>query len=105
MSDSMTLWDGLFALDSTLQLSRWICVAMLIRIRNKRWLTFLTSLHCAHHVRTQSFHQIIVANSLTYFDTHLIIRLHLRQLYIPPSSCSKHKLYKRHPHQIQVSPL
>ncbi|KAF8334135.1 rab-GTPase-TBC domain-containing protein [Cantharellus anzutake] len=34
VGDSMVLWDGLFASDPTLQLSKWICVAMLIRIRN-----------------------------------------------------------------------
>ena len=35
MPDALTLWDGLFACDSTLELAQWICVAMLIRIRNE----------------------------------------------------------------------
>ncbi|OSX64831.1 hypothetical protein POSPLADRAFT_1123881, partial [Postia placenta MAD-698-R-SB12] len=35
MHDSMVLWDGLFACDPTFDLAEWICVAMLIRIRNK----------------------------------------------------------------------
>ena len=32
----MTLWDGLFAVDPTFNLAQWICVTMLVRIRNKR---------------------------------------------------------------------
>ncbi|KZT11595.1 RabGAP/TBC [Laetiporus sulphureus 93-53] len=35
MHDSMIIWDGLFACDPTFDLAQWICVAMLIRIRNK----------------------------------------------------------------------
>lgn len=35
MPDALTLWDGLFACDATLDLAQWICVAMLIRIRNE----------------------------------------------------------------------
>ena len=33
--ESMILWDGLFALDPSLELAQWVCVAMLVRIRNK----------------------------------------------------------------------
>ena len=36
MDDAMVLWDGLFACDPSFDLAPWICVAMLIRIRNKR---------------------------------------------------------------------
>ncbi|KAF5365589.1 hypothetical protein D9758_003208 [Tetrapyrgos nigripes] len=35
MSDAMKLWDGLFACDPSFELAPWICVAMLIRIRNE----------------------------------------------------------------------
>ncbi|KAF9559134.1 RabGAP/TBC [Agrocybe pediades] len=35
MADALKLWDGLFACDSTLALAQWVCVAMLIRIRNE----------------------------------------------------------------------
>lgn len=35
MPDALTLWDGIFACDATLDLALWICVAMLIRIRNE----------------------------------------------------------------------
>lgn len=35
MPDAMMLWDGLFATDPTMALSQWVCVAMLIRIRNE----------------------------------------------------------------------
>ncbi|KIM49172.1 hypothetical protein M413DRAFT_438340 [Hebeloma cylindrosporum] len=35
MPDALKLWDGLFACDSTLHLAQWVCVAMLIRIRNE----------------------------------------------------------------------
>ncbi|EPQ58582.1 RabGAP/TBC [Gloeophyllum trabeum ATCC 11539] len=35
LPDAMVLWDGLFAVDHTLDLAQWVCVAMLIRIRNK----------------------------------------------------------------------
>ena len=35
MQDAMILWDGLFACDPTFDLAQWICVAMLLRIRNK----------------------------------------------------------------------
>lgn len=36
MHDAMVLWDGLFACDPTFDLAQWVCVAMLMRIRNKR---------------------------------------------------------------------
>ncbi|KAG5654512.1 hypothetical protein H0H81_001153 [Sphagnurus paluster] len=35
MIDAMKLWDGLFACDPTIELAQWVCVAMLIRIRNE----------------------------------------------------------------------
>ncbi|KAF7338357.1 Rab-GAP TBC domain-containing protein [Mycena venus] len=35
MGSAMKLWDGLFACDPTFHLAPWICVAMLIRIRNE----------------------------------------------------------------------
>lgn len=35
MQDAMVLWDGLFACDPTFEIVEWICVAMLIRIRNR----------------------------------------------------------------------
>ncbi|KAF5381115.1 hypothetical protein D9615_003910 [Tricholomella constricta] len=35
MTDAMKLWDGLFACDPTFELAQWVCVAMLIRIRNE----------------------------------------------------------------------
>ncbi|KAI0059095.1 RabGAP/TBC [Artomyces pyxidatus] len=35
MHDAMVLWDGLFAVDPSLELGPWICVAMLVRIRNR----------------------------------------------------------------------
>ncbi|KIM80775.1 hypothetical protein PILCRDRAFT_9217 [Piloderma croceum F 1598] len=35
MQDAMILWDGLFACDPTFEIVQWICVAMLLRIRNK----------------------------------------------------------------------
>ncbi|THH21112.1 hypothetical protein EW146_g377 [Bondarzewia mesenterica] len=35
MHDAMILWDGLFAVDPTFELAPWICVAMLVRIRNR----------------------------------------------------------------------
>jgi TBC1 domain family member 5 len=35
MHDAMVLWDGLFACDPTFELAQWVCVAMLIRIRNQ----------------------------------------------------------------------
>jgi TBC1 domain family protein 5 len=36
MDDAMVLWDGLFACDPSFELAQWVCVAMLLRIRNKR---------------------------------------------------------------------
>jgi TBC1 domain family protein 5 len=36
MPESMMIWDGLFACDPHIHLAKWICVAMLIRIRNQR---------------------------------------------------------------------
>jgi len=35
MDDAMLLWDGMFAVDPSLEIALWICVAMLIRIRNQ----------------------------------------------------------------------
>ncbi|KAI0747622.1 RabGAP/TBC [Daedaleopsis nitida] len=35
MEDAMVMWDGLFAVDPSFDLAQWICVAMLVRIRNK----------------------------------------------------------------------
>ncbi|KAF9451081.1 RabGAP/TBC [Macrolepiota fuliginosa MF-IS2] len=34
MPDALRLWDGLFACDPTFDLAQWVCIAMLIRIRN-----------------------------------------------------------------------
>lgn len=44
MDDAMVLWDGLFACDPSFDLAPWICVAMLIRIRNRREYLFCTLL-------------------------------------------------------------
>ena len=38
----MVLWDALFAVDPSFDLALWICVAMLVRIRNKRGSTTLS---------------------------------------------------------------
>ncbi|EJD46100.1 RabGAP/TBC [Auricularia subglabra TFB-10046 SS5] len=35
LSDAMLLWDGLFACEEMFDVAQWICVAMLIRIRNE----------------------------------------------------------------------
>ncbi|KDQ06749.1 hypothetical protein BOTBODRAFT_621649 [Botryobasidium botryosum FD-172 SS1] len=35
MSESMLLWDALFALNSICEVAQWICIAMLLRIRNQ----------------------------------------------------------------------
>ncbi|KAF9457184.1 rab-GTPase-TBC domain-containing protein [Collybia nuda] len=35
MKDSMKIWDGIFACDPTFEIALWICVAMLIRVRNE----------------------------------------------------------------------
>ncbi|KLO18816.1 hypothetical protein SCHPADRAFT_844411 [Schizopora paradoxa] len=35
LSDAMMLWDGIFSADERFELVPWICVAMLIRIRNQ----------------------------------------------------------------------
>ncbi|GBE80030.1 RabGAP/TBC protein [Sparassis crispa] len=35
MQDAMIIWDGLFACDPSFDLAQWLCVAMLIRIRNQ----------------------------------------------------------------------
>ncbi|KAI1784049.1 RabGAP/TBC [Ganoderma leucocontextum] len=35
LDDAMVLWDALFAVDPSFDLALWICVAMLVRIRNK----------------------------------------------------------------------
>lgn len=48
----MLLWDAIFAVDPSLEIAPWVCVAMLIRIRNKcqyiliqftEWLTLFCS--------------------------------------------------------------
>jgi hypothetical protein len=36
LDEAMMLWDGLLACDPTFELAEWVCVAMLLRIRNKR---------------------------------------------------------------------
>jgi hypothetical protein len=35
LPDALQLWDALFACDASLALAQWVCVAMLIRIRNE----------------------------------------------------------------------
>ncbi|TFK29890.1 RabGAP/TBC [Coprinopsis marcescibilis] len=35
MTDTMKLWDGLFACDPSLALAQWVCVAMLLRVRTE----------------------------------------------------------------------
>lgn len=44
MQDAMILWDGLFACDPTLEIAQWICVAMLMRIRNQCKIFFVVYL-------------------------------------------------------------
>lgn len=34
--DAMVLWDGILACDPQFHIAEWICVAMLVRIRNSR---------------------------------------------------------------------
>ena len=46
MEDAMVLWDGMFAVDPSFTLAQWVCVAMLVRIRNKRMLYLALSLCC-----------------------------------------------------------
>ena len=36
LPDAMMIWDGLFATETPFKLARWVCVVMLIRIRNQR---------------------------------------------------------------------
>lgn len=36
LPDAMLLWDGIFSFEESFELVPWICVSMLIRIRNKR---------------------------------------------------------------------
>ena len=53
MPDAMKLWDGLFALaEDVFEIAQWVCVAMLIRVRNDRECGFLLRLH--HLTRPQS---------------------------------------------------
>lgn len=35
VEDIIPLWDGIFAADPTMEIAKWICVAMLVRIRNE----------------------------------------------------------------------
>ncbi|EIN08055.1 RabGAP/TBC [Punctularia strigosozonata HHB-11173 SS5] len=35
LEEAMIMWDGLFACDSSFDLAQWVCVAMLVRIRNQ----------------------------------------------------------------------
>ncbi|KAG9012881.1 hypothetical protein FRB90_006458, partial [Tulasnella sp. 427] len=35
IEDTLTLWDGIFSADPTMDIAKWICVTMLIRIRNE----------------------------------------------------------------------
>lgn len=53
MPDSMKLWDGLFACDPTLDLALWVCVAMLIRVRNQRKPSTRLSLGYTHLTKLQ----------------------------------------------------
>jgi hypothetical protein len=39
LQDSMVMWDGLLACDLDFNLAEWVCVAMLIRIRNQRMIS------------------------------------------------------------------
>ena len=50
MPDALRLWDGLFACDPSLDLARWVCVAMLIRIRNE----CMCPAPCTDHLFTMS---------------------------------------------------
>ena len=36
LPDAMIIWDGLFSTEQPFELVPWVCVAMLIRIRNNR---------------------------------------------------------------------
>ena len=52
----MLLWDVIFAVDPSLEIALWVCVAMLIRIRNKCQYTLiqftgLLTPHCSNTYR------------------------------------------------------
>lgn len=63
----MVLWDGLFACDPTFEIVQWICVAMLIRIRNKCEMILFIKMQPSFADRTHC--QVIpsdYSNQLTY---------------------------------------
>jgi hypothetical protein len=55
MPDALKLWDGLFACDSTLHLAQWVCVAMLIRIRNERASSYHRLMYPFPHISLSDF--------------------------------------------------
>lgn len=47
MYQSMKLWDGMFVCDPSMDLALWVCVAMLIRIRQQCEQTMVSRLNNA----------------------------------------------------------
>ena len=64
----MRLWDGLFACDPTCELAQWVCVAMLIRIRNECDFSLFSSI-CAKGLLLWS---VITAD----YSSQLLVLLH-----------------------------
>lgn len=72
MQDAMILWDGLFACDPTLEIAQWICVAMLIRIRNKRRNSFFSYCTCRNLTFSFFFHIVVIPSDYSTQLTYLL---------------------------------
>lgn len=70
MQDAMILWDGLFACDPTLEIAQWICVAMLMRIRNKCKKSFVV--YPANFGAYFLFHVIVIPSDYSTQLTYLL---------------------------------
>lgn len=73
MQDAMVLWDGLFACDPTFDLAQWVCVAMLLRIRNRRGVFFIPLLlHLVKSLTIYSIYSTVIPSDYSGQITYLL---------------------------------
>ncbi|KAF8274226.1 rab-GTPase-TBC domain-containing protein [Lactarius quietus] len=93
--DAMVLWDGLFAVDPSLEVALWICVAMLIRIRNHLIpLDYSGQLTCL--LRYSSTLPAVSMASATPHHTALLIRQALTLQMSPTPAAGASIVFENH---------
>jgi len=95
MHDAMVLWDGMFAVDSSLEIALWICVAMLIRIRNQLIPSDYSG-QMTYLLRYSSTFSMESTNSTAPHHTTLLLRQALTLQMSPTASTGASTVLENH---------